>query len=77
VLSVFAQCVDVLFMVKDQHKEAVKEAVDTILPSWLGALAVLCDVDPLQETQNVDNWDALFLRTEIFRVRILIDIQLL
>ncbi len=40
-MSVFRQCMTVLYMVKDQHPQAVKEATSLVLPVWLDAFKVL------------------------------------
>lgn len=55
-------------MVKDQHPQAVKEAIATILPVWLEAFKVLLDLDPLKDVSNQDNWDGLAIRIQIFKV---------
>jgi hypothetical protein len=58
-------------MVKDQHPQAVKEAIATVLPVWLEAFKVLLNMDPQQDVRNVDNWDGLTIRIQIFKVRAL------
>ncbi|KAG9008099.1 hypothetical protein FRB90_009086, partial [Tulasnella sp. 427] len=68
VLSVFNQCVQVLWMVKDQYPDPVKEAIDVILPEWLNALKILLDLDPAQDVAATDNWDGVALRVQIFKV---------
>ncbi|KAG8947886.1 hypothetical protein FRC04_010244 [Tulasnella sp. 424] len=68
VLSVFNQCVQVLWMVKDQYPDPVKEAIDSILPEWLNALKILLDLDPAQDVSSGDNWDGIALRIQIFKV---------
>jgi hypothetical protein len=60
--------VTALYMVKDQHPQAVKEAIATILPVWLEAFKVLLDLDPLKDVSNQDNWDGLAIRIQIFKV---------
>ena len=55
-------------MVKDQHPQAVKEATNSILPVWLEAFQVLLNIPPQEDVQNVDNWDALAIRIEVFKV---------
>ncbi|KIO31746.1 polysaccharide lyase family 8 protein [Tulasnella calospora MUT 4182] len=67
VLSVFNQCVQVLWMVKDQYPDPVKEAIDGILPEWLNALKILLDLDPTQDLASGDNWDGVALRIQIFK----------
>lgn len=67
-MSVFRQCVTALYMVKDQHPQAVKEAIATILPVWLEAFKVLLSLDPLKDVSNQDNWDGLAVRIQVFKV---------
>jgi hypothetical protein len=67
-VSVFRQCVTALYMVKDQHPQAVKEATATILPVWLEAFKVLLNLNPLKDVSNQDNWDGLAVRIQVFRV---------
>ncbi|KAG1779599.1 armadillo-type protein [Suillus placidus] len=66
-VSVFRQCVTALYMVKDQHPQAVKEATATILPVWLEAFKVLLNLDPLMDVSNQDNWDGLAVRIQVFK----------
>ncbi|KAF8167572.1 armadillo-type protein [Crassisporium funariophilum] len=66
-VSVFRQCVTALFMVKDQHPQGVKEAVATVLPTWLEAFKVLLNMDPLQDVANASQWDGLTVRIQIFK----------
>ncbi|KAK2464757.1 hypothetical protein APHAL10511_003175 [Amanita phalloides] len=66
-ISVFRQCITALFMVKDQHPQAVKEAVASVLPVWLDAFKVLLNMDLQREVQGGDNWDGLFIRIQIFK----------
>ncbi|TRM70438.1 armadillo-type protein [Schizophyllum amplum] len=65
-VSVFQQCVEALFMVKDQHPQAVKEATTSILPTWLEAFRVLLSIDPSQDL-NKPEWDGLLIRIQIFK----------
>ncbi|CAA7265862.1 unnamed protein product [Cyclocybe aegerita] len=67
VVSVFRQCVTALFMVKDQHPQAVKEATASVLPVWLEAFKVLLSIDPLQDVANASSWDGLTVRIQIFK----------
>ena len=55
-------------MVKDQHPQAVKEALASVLPIWLDAFKVLLDIDPLQDVAQANNWDGLTVRIQIFKV---------
>lgn len=55
-------------MVKDQHPQATKEAVASVLPVWLEAFKVLLRIDPKQDVANGDNWDGLAVRIQIFKV---------
>ncbi|KAF8899297.1 armadillo-type protein [Infundibulicybe gibba] len=66
-VSVFRQCITALFMVKDQHPQAVKEAIASVLPVWLEAFKVLLNMDPQQDVANTGNWDGLTVRTQIFK----------
>ncbi|KAG6810962.1 hypothetical protein H0H92_009610 [Tricholoma furcatifolium] len=66
-ISVFRQCVECLFMVKDQHPQATKEAVSTILPVWLEAFKVLLKIDPKLDVTNTVNWDGLAIRIQVFK----------
>lgn len=70
-ISVFRQCITALYMVKDQHPEAVKEATMSVLPVWLEAFKVLLNIDPAQDVASNDNWDGLAIRIQIFKVRCL------
>ncbi|KAI0319475.1 armadillo-type protein [Amylostereum chailletii] len=65
-IAVFRQCVEALFMVKEQHPQAVKEASASVLPVWLDAFKVLLQLDPLQDVSGA-NWDGLAIRIQIFR----------
>ncbi|KAG5349551.1 hypothetical protein C0989_003209 [Termitomyces sp. Mn162] len=66
-VSVFRQCITALFMVKDQHPQATKEAASTILPVWLEAFQVLLNVDPKLDVTNANNWDGLAIRIQVFK----------
>ncbi|OBZ68625.1 Importin-9 [Grifola frondosa] len=66
-ISVFRQCVEALFMVKDQHPQAVKEAIASVLTVWLDAFKVLLNIDPRQDVENTPNWDGLAIRIQIFK----------
>ncbi|RPD64798.1 ARM repeat-containing protein [Lentinus tigrinus ALCF2SS1-6] len=66
-LSVFRQCVESLYMVKDQYPEAVKEATGTVLPVWLDASRTLLNVDPRSDVENTPNWDGLAIRIQVFK----------
>ncbi|KAF5352862.1 hypothetical protein D9756_006082 [Leucocoprinus leucothites] len=66
-ISVFRQCVTALFMVKDQHPQAVKEATGSVLPIWLEAFKVLLNIDPASDVSNGKKWDGLAVRIQIFK----------
>ena len=70
-ISVFRQCVEALYMVKDQHPQAAKEAAANVLPSWLDTFKVLLDLDPEQDISG-EHWDGLEIRIQIFKVRIVL-----
>ncbi|KAH9958982.1 ARM repeat-containing protein [Russula dissimulans] len=65
-ISVFRQCVEALYMVKDQHPQASKEAAANVLPAWLDAFKALLDVNPQQDISG-EQWDGLEIRIQIFR----------
>jgi len=56
-----------LFMVKDEHPDAVKEAVTDILPIWVNALRVLLEIPPTNDIET-NEWDGLVLRFQVFKV---------
>ncbi|RDX47886.1 ARM repeat-containing protein [Lentinus brumalis] len=66
-ISVFRQCVESLYMVKDQYPDAVKEATATVLPVWLDAFKTLLNVDPRSDVDNTPNWDGLAIRIQVFK----------
>ncbi|PAV22617.1 ARM repeat-containing [Pyrrhoderma noxium] len=66
-VSVFRQCITTLYMVKEQHPQAVKEATGSILPVWIDAFKVLLNASPENDVQNVPSWDGLAIRIEIFK----------
>ncbi|KZT44292.1 ARM repeat-containing protein [Sistotremastrum suecicum HHB10207 ss-3] len=66
-VKVFRQCVESLYMVQEQHPQAVKEAVANVLPSWIDAFQKLLEVDVLPEVQNTADWDALVLRVQLYK----------
>jgi hypothetical protein len=68
-VSVFRQCIEALFMVKENYPEAVKQAVDDILPQWLDAFLRLISVDVSEDlAQGERGWEGLAIRSEIFKV---------
>ncbi|CAE6414438.1 unnamed protein product [Rhizoctonia solani] len=66
-ISVFRQCVEALYMVKEQHPSAVAEATTSVLPTWLNAFEVLLAIDPQLDASSNDNWDGFGVRTEVYR----------
>ncbi|KAJ8502564.1 hypothetical protein ONZ45_g11647 [Pleurotus djamor] len=57
-ISVFRQCAEALFMVKEQHPQAIREATASVLPVWLEAFKVLLNIDPPQDF-SAPTWDSL------------------
>ena len=55
-------------MVKEQHPQSVKEAINSILPVWINAFETLLNIPPQQDVQGVESWDKLAIRIEIFKV---------
>ncbi|THH01586.1 hypothetical protein EW145_g6890 [Phellinidium pouzarii] len=66
-VSVFRQCITTLYMVKEQHPQSVKEATSSILPVWIEAFKVLLNRSPGNDVQNVQSWDNLAIRIEVFK----------
>ena len=66
-ISVFQQCLSALYMVKEQHPKAIKEAVDAVLPQWIDVFKVLLERDPAEDIASESNWDALLVRIQVFK----------
>ncbi|KAI0829067.1 ARM repeat-containing protein [Trametes gibbosa] len=66
-ISVFRQCVESLYMVKEQYPDSVKEATATVLPVWLEAFKTLLNIDPRSDVENTPNWDGLAIRIQVFK----------
>lgn len=66
-VSVFCQCVTALYMVKDQHPQAVKEATENILPVWLDTFKEILG-QPIHDILNQPTWDGLSVRIQVFKV---------
>ncbi|EMD32596.1 hypothetical protein CERSUDRAFT_161550 [Gelatoporia subvermispora B] len=66
-IAVFRQCVETLYMVKEQHPQATREASAQVLPVWLDAFKVLLNIDPRQDVGNTQNWDGLAIRIQIYK----------
>lgn len=67
-ISVFRQCIEALYMVKEMHPQAIKEATASVLSVWLEAFKVLVNIDPRQDISSPDKWDGLAIRIQVFRV---------
>ncbi|KAF9225273.1 ARM repeat-containing protein [Gyrodon lividus] len=65
-VSVFRQCVTALYMVKEQHPQAVKEATENILPVWLDTFREILR-HPVNDVFNQPNWDGLAVWTQVFK----------
>ncbi|OCH92992.1 ARM repeat-containing protein [Obba rivulosa] len=66
-IAVFRQCVETLYMVKEQHPQATKEASGQVLPVWLDAFKVLLNIDPRQDIENTQSWDGVAIRIQIYK----------
>ncbi|KAH7886300.1 ARM repeat-containing protein [Phlebopus sp. FC_14] len=66
-VSVFRQCVTALYMVKDQHPQAVKEATENILPVWLETFKAILSLNPVDDISRQGNWDGLSVRIQVFK----------
>ncbi|GJJ12042.1 hypothetical protein Clacol_006283 [Clathrus columnatus] len=73
-VSVFRQCLQALYMVKEQHPQAIKDAIVGILPEWIEAFKVLLMQDLNFELSESDRWDALLVRVQIFKTLDVINI---
>ncbi|EPS92970.1 hypothetical protein FOMPIDRAFT_1020806 [Fomitopsis schrenkii] len=69
-VGVFRTCVETLFMVREEHPRAVKEAAQSVLLAWLDVLKFLLNINPTNSTQDIDgtpNWDGVALRQCVCR----------
>lgn len=55
-------------MVREVHKQSVKEVTASVLPIWLDAFKALLALDPLNDV-NAKYWDGIALKREIIKVR--------
>jgi hypothetical protein len=65
-VSVFCQCVTTLYMVKEQHPQAVKGATENILPVWLETFKGIL-AHPINDTLSQPTWDELAVRIQVFK----------
>lgn len=65
-VAVYRHIITMLNMVKDEHPDAVRQALNQMAPVWFSAFSQLLAVDPAAEVEA--NWDSLALRIQIFRV---------
>ena len=75
-IAVFRQCVEAIYMIKDQHPQAAKESAAHVLPAWLDAFNVLLNLDPQQDVSG-DQWDGLEVRVQIFKVGSILSLRYL
>ena len=66
-VAVFRQCISSLYMVREVHKQPVKEVTASVLPIWLDAFKALLNVDPMSDV-NAKYWDGIALKREIIKV---------
>jgi hypothetical protein len=66
-VAVFRECVQALFMVKEQFPAAVSEASKSILPSWNAALHAILLADLQQDLRDETSWQNFALRIECFK----------
>lgn len=64
-VAVFRQVLRTLEIVREEHPQAVTQALTEIVPVWLSAFQTLLAIDPTTELGS--DWDALLIRIEIFR----------
>ena len=55
-------------MVREVHKDAVKEVTASVLPIWLDTFKAILSVDPLSDV-NGQYWDGLALKREVIKAR--------
>lgn len=67
-VKVFSQCIENLYMVKDQYPQATKEAVSSILPSWVITFHQLLQEDPRGLASQNELWGHWLIRLEVYRV---------
>ncbi|KAI0347862.1 ARM repeat-containing protein [Trametopsis cervina] len=66
-IAVYRQCIEALYMVKEEHPESVKEASSSVLPVWLDAFKVLMNLDPKADVVGASNWDGLAVRIQVIK----------
>ncbi|WVR07905.1 hypothetical protein IAU60_004948 [Kwoniella sp. DSM 27419] len=64
-VAVFRQTIRMLETVKEEHPQAVKQAMEKLAPVWFGAFTQLLSVDAAGEVGQ--NWESMNIRVEIFR----------
>lgn len=67
-VKIFRSSSKTLFMMKDERPEVVTQAMEAVMPTWIGALGQALENDAAQQMTNDPNWDSINLRNEIFRV---------
>lgn len=60
--------------VKDEHPQAVREALENLCPAWFGAFQQLLANDPVEETRK--SWEFIGIRIEIFRVSCVLNLTI-
>ncbi|BEJ11716.1 hypothetical protein CspHIS471_0201760 [Cutaneotrichosporon sp. HIS471] len=65
-VAVYRHIVTLLEMLKDEHPQAVRQALDGMAPVWFDAFTQLLSVDAAVDLQT--SWESLALRIRIFRV---------
>jgi hypothetical protein len=65
-VAVYRHIVSLLEMLKEEHPQAVRQALDGMAPTWFDAFTQLLSVDAAADLQTI--WESLALRIRIFRV---------
>ncbi|CAK9782992.1 ARM repeat-containing protein [Cutaneotrichosporon oleaginosum] len=65
-VAVYRQVVTLLEMLKEEHPQAVRQALNSMAPVWFDAFTQLLSVDAAVDLQT--SWESLALRIRIFRV---------
>ncbi len=59
--------------VRDEHPQAVRQALEQIAPVWLGAFRQVLSTDAAAEVS--DSWESIRIRMEVFRVHLSLEVM--
>ncbi len=70
-IGVFRQCIQTLFMLKEEYPEGTKLTMEEIVPNWLSVFNDVLSTDvSVEVNQPGSDWQGLSIRNEIFRTLI-------